>query len=49
MLYSRWLLQFLGFGPGNVWNGAVAANGSPCSVVVTHHKHSLQALEGFTL
>lgn len=49
MLYSRRLLQFLGFGPANVWNGAVALSGSPCSVVVTHHKHSLQAREGFTL
>lgn len=45
MPYSRWLLQFLGFGPGNVWNGAVAANGSPVLLWLRNHKHSLQALK----
>lgn len=41
MLYSRQLLQPFGFGPAHIWNGTVATNGSPGSVVVTHHKHSL--------
>lgn len=39
--YSRQLLQLFGPRPCDIWSGAVATNGRPCSVVVTHHKHSL--------